>query len=88
MEHFGHYLVNDPENDKLGEGRFGIVYKALDTRTKRRVALKVIKSSSKTDVARFAREAHALATMTIRMSQESTMPRKITSSWNLSMAGR
>ncbi len=52
--------------EKLGEGGMGIVYKALDARLQRTVAIKVLPSELAADptfLARFKREARALASL-------------------------
>jgi serine/threonine protein kinase len=57
---FGPYEVLS----KLGEGGMGEVYRALDTRLKREVAIKVLPDGFATDperLARFHREAELLA---------------------------
>ena len=46
---------------RIGEGSSGTVYRALDTRLGRRVALKLLKSDAPEDTRRFMREARAQA---------------------------
>ena len=58
----GHYRITQ----RIGEGGMGVVYKALDTRLKRTVAIKVLRPevAENTDrLARFEREAHLLAAL-------------------------
>ena len=58
----GHYEIVE----RLGEGGMGAVYRALDTRLRRHVALKVLPdelASSRQGVERFQREAEALAAL-------------------------
>jgi serine/threonine protein kinase len=50
----------------IGEGGMGTVFRARDTRLEREVAIKVLRSNLTSDtdrVARFRREAHALAAL-------------------------
>lgn len=47
--------------EKLGEGGMGSVYKCLDKKLKRNVAIKFLSSDSIEDIKRFQKEAHLLA---------------------------
>ena len=61
-ESVGHYRIVE----KIGEGGMGVVYRALDTRLRRTVAIKVIRpelAASSARIARFEREAHLLAAL-------------------------
>jgi serine/threonine protein kinase/Tol biopolymer transport system component len=58
----GHYRITS----KLGEGGMGAVFRATDTKLGRDVAIKVLPESFAADpdrIARFAREAHVLASL-------------------------
>jgi serine/threonine protein kinase/Tol biopolymer transport system component len=61
-EMLGHYRVVE----KIGEGGMGVVYKAVDTRLKRTVAIKVLRphlARNPDRLARFQREAQVLAAL-------------------------
>ena len=61
-ESVGHYRIIE----KIGEGGMGVVYRALDTRLRRTVAIKVLRPEVGTTaarLARFEREAHLLAAL-------------------------
>jgi serine/threonine-protein kinase len=61
-EAVGHYRIVE----KIGEGGMGVVYRALDTRLRRTVAIKVLRPEIATNparVARFEREARLLAAL-------------------------
>lgn len=63
---FGRYVVADEHADRLGEGAFGLVYRALDPKLNRPVAIKILRretSDSETTASRFFREARALAAL-------------------------
>lgn len=51
---------------ELGEGGFGIVYEAHDTRSDTRLAIKVLRRSDPTSLARFKREFRALTSLSHR----------------------
>ncbi|HET9480611.1 MAG TPA: serine/threonine-protein kinase, partial [Candidatus Polarisedimenticolia bacterium] len=59
----GHYRIVE----KIGEGGMGIVYRAVDGKLEREVALKILRAEMASDperMKRFEREARALAALT------------------------
>ncbi len=63
---FGRYVVHDSVADRLGQGTYGVVYRALDPKLNREVAIKILHAESQekiTDSSRFFREARALAAL-------------------------
>ena len=62
QQSIAHYRITS----KLGEGGMGAVYRAIDTKLNREVAIKVLPDALANDadyLARFAREAQLLATL-------------------------
>jgi deoxyxylulose-5-phosphate synthase len=60
---------------QIGKGGMGQVYRAIDTKLKRQVAIKILPpavSAERSRLARFQREAEVLALLPIRISRAST----------------
>ena len=70
----GPYLIGP----LLGAGGMGAVYRAMDSRLKRNVALKVLKIDSPDARSRFEREARPWRRSTIRTSSPSTRSKRPT----------
>jgi serine/threonine protein kinase len=56
-QHFAHYVLEE----EIGQGGMARVFRALDVRLQRQVALKLMLPSGRSSIARFLREARAIA---------------------------